>query len=585
MLRLPGPGPVFWYEWITGTRRWQLYATRVLFVTTLLVALASVWETSGAETDTIGQASAALAESTYFAIVGTQLVLVLLAAPAATAGAVCLDKARGTLAHVLVTDLSNAEIILGKLAARLAPVLMFVACSLPVVSLCALLGGIDPNALPRAYLVTVAVTVMGCSLALTLSIWARRTHEVLLAVYLVWGAWLLALPMARLLNGISGKLLDFTLVVPFADPFELAFATYWRPGATTIDGEVGKFVLGCLVISAALLALAILRVRALGSRDAGRLERRKRKRPAWLPNLGAGLARIRQRLPGPPLDGNPVLWREWHRNRPSGWTRRLWGVYVGGAILFSAVAFLHERNAGFLRGVTSLYVNGFQVAIGLLLLSVSAATSLAEERVRGSLDVLMATPLATSSIVWGKWLGTFRAVPWLVVLPVSLTATLAMNGGRWDRVWILAAEILAYGAFVTSVGLAAATWVQRLGRAVTLSVVINVLMTVGTFFAILTFARNVDYTEQLFAFSPFGGPALMTIDALADPGMDRLAHPEAPMPLAFLLKFVWESLAIASYLGGAAILYVATLLTFNRCLGRASASFRARVRRVRATKR
>ena len=61
--------------------------------------------------------------------------MVMLAAPAATAGAICLDKARGTLLHVLVTDLSDAEIVLGKLAARLVPVLGLVACSLPVLAL------------------------------------------------------------------------------------------------------------------------------------------------------------------------------------------------------------------------------------------------------------------------------------------------------------------------------------------------------------------------------------------------------------------------------------------------------------------
>jgi hypothetical protein len=38
------------------------------------------------------------------------------------------------------------------------------------------------------------------------------------------------------------------------------------------------------------------------------------------------------RLPGPSLDGNPVLWREWHRNRPSRMTRILWGAYWLGAI-------------------------------------------------------------------------------------------------------------------------------------------------------------------------------------------------------------------------------------------------------------
>jgi ABC-2 family transporter protein len=69
-----------------------------------------------------------------------------------------------------------------------------------------------------------------------------------------------------------------------------------------------------------------------------------------------------------------------------------------------------------------MVVNALQVAVGLLMLSVSAATSLAEERQRGSLEVLMATPLPTRSIVWGKWWGTFRSVPRLLILPSLLTA-------------------------------------------------------------------------------------------------------------------------------------------------------------------
>ena len=78
------------------------------------------------------------------AIIGVELTLVMLAAPAATAGAICVDRARGTLAHMLVTDLSDPEIVLGKLAARLLPVLGLVACTWPVLAICSLLGGIDP---------------------------------------------------------------------------------------------------------------------------------------------------------------------------------------------------------------------------------------------------------------------------------------------------------------------------------------------------------------------------------------------------------------------------------------------------------
>ena len=39
-----GLGPVFVYEWITSSRRWQIYAQRSLFVSALLLALVGVWK-------------------------------------------------------------------------------------------------------------------------------------------------------------------------------------------------------------------------------------------------------------------------------------------------------------------------------------------------------------------------------------------------------------------------------------------------------------------------------------------------------------------------------------------------------------
>ncbi len=37
-----GPGPVFVYEWITASRRWQVYALRSLFVLGLLAAFLAI---------------------------------------------------------------------------------------------------------------------------------------------------------------------------------------------------------------------------------------------------------------------------------------------------------------------------------------------------------------------------------------------------------------------------------------------------------------------------------------------------------------------------------------------------------------
>ena len=153
-----GLGPVFAYERVAASRRWQGYALRsTVSVSVLLLGLVSIWM----NTDRKNHASAIR----YLAELGEGYFLAVIlnpahagatgGGPAATAGAsICLDRARGTLTHMLVTDLSAAEIVLGKLAARLLPVLSLLACTLPVLELLSLLGGVEPTSLRGGIVVT-----------------------------------------------------------------------------------------------------------------------------------------------------------------------------------------------------------------------------------------------------------------------------------------------------------------------------------------------------------------------------------------------------------------------------------------------
>src|SRR5205814_10237067 len=134
--------------------------------------------------------------------------------------------------------------------------------------------------------------------------------------------------------------------------------------------------------------------------------------------------------PWPSVDGSPVLWREWHRRRPSRWSVAVWGLFGMLSSGFSLWAIVDALGGAGPRGRDAGgVISGLQVSAGLLLLSVSAVTSLAEERQRGSLDVLLATPLSTRSIVLGKWRGAFRGVPPLTVLPVLIAAAMATHTG------------------------------------------------------------------------------------------------------------------------------------------------------------
>src|SRR4051794_41166715 len=281
---LLGLGPVFAYEWLTATRRWQGYALRSCFVVLLLAALVVTWASrSEIQAATSIRGLAQFGELFYVAVVGTQIALVLLAAPAATAGAICLDRARGTLAHLMVTDLSDGEIVLGKLAARLVPVLWLVGCALPVMAILTLLGGVDPDALFGAFLVTLGVAVLGCSLALAFSLWAGKTHEALLGTYAVWGLWLLGRFMIPPLNRAAG--LSLWTPPAASDPFWLAFGPYVSPGSVGWGDDL-RFLGVTWSISAVLAAATVLRLRVLGTRDGGR------RRGSWLLRPGPRLRRV-----------------------------------------------------------------------------------------------------------------------------------------------------------------------------------------------------------------------------------------------------------------------------------------------------
>ena len=279
----------------------------------------------------------------------------------------------------------------------------------------------------------LSCAVFGCSLALTLSVWGRKTHEVLMATYVFGILYLLAAPIYRGPPGDDSPRRGGRRGCPRSwtccryNPIFLVLAAVEGPppgmAPVTIGTQATFLGLG-LAASAGLIGAATWRIRAVVIRQLGRGERAPRRRTwaAWslgridLDRLGRwapGTVRlcrlVRRAWPRPSLDRNPVLWRECQRRRPSRWGLAVWGIYVllcGGFSVYAIAGMIGGNRWGRELGAV---VNGLQVGAGLLLLSVSAATSLAEERQRGSLDVLMATPLPTRAIVWGKWWGAFRA--------------------------------------------------------------------------------------------------------------------------------------------------------------------------------
>jgi ABC-type transport system involved in multi-copper enzyme maturation permease subunit len=535
-----------------------------LLVLLLLLGLSAVWLGNG---DGAGESAVRQAEigRGYYAVTTLiMLGLVGLAAPAATAGAICLDKNRGNLALLLATDLTDAEIVLGKLSARLVPVLGLIACAAPVQVLMTLFGGVDPAMLTGAILVCVSCAVFGCTLALTLSVWGRKTHEVLLATYAFGVFYLLAAPLwLGLVSTLPGWARPAWLPGPMAllpyNPVILVLAPLNAAPLVPIGlGTQARFCTLGIAASALLAAVATWRIRAVVIRQAGRGEA---TRPAGARR--GPLARLVRLLPSPSLDANPVLWREWHRQRPSRWSVAVWslfGVLSCGSSLWAIVSALDGTGPGG-RDMGAV-ISGVQASAGLLLLSISAATSLAEERQRGGLDVLLATPLSTRSIVLGKWWGAFRGVPPLTVLPVLVAAALATHTGFALGPVLIGGLVVAYGAAITSLGLALATWLPRMGRAIGLTaglylVVLITAIPVGMLF----FGEGPHQAGPGFASaSPFWGVGFSSAVFGGNVGGREIGEQAG-----------WLVFWIVAYGLAAFGLLVATLTTFNRCLGRTDA--------------
>ena len=595
-----GPGPVFVHESITATRRWQLYLVRSLFVFGLLVGLSLAWIASDLshQRHDNGQSMsikelASLGQSFYLAIATVQLALVLLIAPAATAGSICLDRARGTLTHMLVTDLASSEIVLGKLAARLLPVFALVASTMPVLALAGLLGGVVIEAIITLTVLTVCLAILGCSLALAFSVRATRTHEVLMAVYGIEAVWVLG-PAVWMILASSGLIVTCPYWFMMLNPFVLAWAPYAWPEQVSVSLLAGV-VAGTMTMSALLVAYAVLRVRAETrsgpSRQFARAAVMSGQRMGTNVRLAAGtLAGSRTGLVAgmaaraAVASGQDCLGRLHHACS----RRHRLGRFHDDREC--RPRFLIEPGPQFLG-----LVGGLEATFGLLLLSMAAPTVLAEERVRGSLDVLLTTPIATDRIVLAKWWGAFRVVPALALLPaIGAIVNAATDPARAfrmgptvhppapletiDRLAIAGLPVLlflAQGAAVTSLGLLLATWVRRLGRAVAASVTLYAVFALGwlilleigvelvTLFgnAFGLFPANDRGAEEFFttilaSACPLGGQFMPSV--LTElPGDESRGAYYIGLIVAALATFLVSLVMLAL-----------SLLSFDRCIGR-----------------
>jgi hypothetical protein len=105
---------------------------------------------------------------------------------------VAQEKDRRTLILLLLTNLTNSELVLGKLLASMLFVLVLLGAALPLFMLSALLGGVAFEQIARVFAVTISAALAAGSLGSTFALWREKTFQALALTLLVLVFWLAA---------------------------------------------------------------------------------------------------------------------------------------------------------------------------------------------------------------------------------------------------------------------------------------------------------------------------------------------------------------------------------------------------------
>jgi ABC-type transport system involved in multi-copper enzyme maturation permease subunit len=120
--------------------------------------------------------SASVGHMLFTGILLLETLLVLILAPAFTAGAISSEREHQTLDLLVTTPLSTLGVVVGKLISALAWVLVLIVASVPLMSLVFVFGSVGPEDVLRAYLLLFTLAFGMGAIGLFLSALVRRTQ-------------------------------------------------------------------------------------------------------------------------------------------------------------------------------------------------------------------------------------------------------------------------------------------------------------------------------------------------------------------------------------------------------------------------
>ena len=486
-------GPVFTREAITTPRRARFYIFRTVYVTALLVLMSTAWLVVAGTQIIRNIGDMARFGSILFQILAPlQLALVLFLSALRSAGSVAQEKDRNTLILLLMTRMTNQELVLGKLLASLLNVLVMLGVALPVFMMIVLFGGVSFGQVARVFAVTLCTALVAGSLGSTLAFWREKTFQTLSLTALIVMFWVGTWESIGLMSGnVPGLGVSYKTIATGFSPLSAIFAAT-SPSISTgstmgffADG-VNLFVIFGILLTMLLNIWAIARVRVWNpTREVrpGQEEDAGEQQSIWgvehdlgqdkaLASSGddaeearAGHVDARVRtasMNSREVWDNPVLWREictWAYGRKVLVIRfgyLLLFVFVAAALYLAiakgAVAYSGDDLTTVIPASAKPLAPFFLVS--LVIVNALAVTSITNERDGRSLDLLLVTDLSPKEFLFGKLGGVFWVTKEMIVLPLLLCVYLWFSGGvSFENLIYVVIGLLVMNVFVSMLGI------------------------------------------------------------------------------------------------------------------------------------
>ncbi len=246
-----------------GARAYWILLGYLGFIATLVLLRYWGFANEIAADKAAGSNSAALGSELFGWIMIPQIFLVLFITPAITSGTLTIEREQQTMDMLTLTRLSRRSIVVGKLLSAVLFTALLIISSLPMMSICFMLGSVDPGMVLSAYLELLSASVLIGSMGIMWSSIARTTTQSVMMTYItlfvvfVFGWFVFANRISPMSSTAASSAFEAIGVVWFGGMFL---------GFHVPDGT--GFAVFCLLAGALMAAVASVRIEMFPHRKA-----------------------------------------------------------------------------------------------------------------------------------------------------------------------------------------------------------------------------------------------------------------------------------------------------------------------------